>query len=57
MDIPFPINNSFPILPEGEWEGINAPITEDEIRRTLFVIRDLKAASLDGLHALFFQSP
>ena len=56
MDIPFPINNSFPILPEGEWEGINAPITEDEIRRTLFVIRDLKAASLDGLHALFFQS-
>ena len=36
-------------------ESLMAPYTEEEVRKALFSIGDLKAPGLDGLHAIFYK--
>jgi hypothetical protein len=37
------------------YDDLMKPYTKEQVKRTLFSIRDMKAHGSDGLHALFFK--
>ncbi|KAA3487341.1 reverse transcriptase [Gossypium australe] len=49
-------NNDFPCLNSSEITFLEAPISNEEIKRALFDMAPLKAPGSDGYHALFFQT-
>ncbi|KAE8669532.1 hypothetical protein F3Y22_tig00112231pilonHSYRG00220 [Hibiscus syriacus] len=52
----FPIYGSFSKLSEVDARGLDALVTNEDVKAALFDINPLKAPEKDGLHTLFFQS-
>ena len=50
------VPNYFPILDATNLNCAVDPILEKEIKRVVFSMKCLKAPSIDGLHAIFYQS-
>lgn len=46
----------FPKLPESTLAALQTEISLDEVKSALFEMKPLKAPSIDGIHALFYQS-
>lgn len=44
-----------PVVTQQMNEELIRPITDEEVRATLFEMNPLKAAGLDGFHAFFYQ--
>ncbi|KAG8473137.1 hypothetical protein CXB51_035140 [Gossypium anomalum] len=59
-EIPTPMSaaplNIFPRISDQNFDFLNKPILNDEIKKALFDMAPLKAPGSDGYHAFFFQS-
>lgn len=53
---PFPLRNKFPLFTRETFSDIQRVASNEEVREAVFSMRAMKAAGLDGLNALFFQS-
>ncbi|KAH9735402.1 putative ribonuclease H protein [Citrus sinensis] len=52
----YPITGYYPTIDNACVPSLNAPVFDDEIKHTIFSMKPLKAPSVDGLHAIFYQS-
>ena len=57
MPASFSFASSFPSVSLMDWDLVQAPLIEGEIKKTHFFYWGLKAFGLDGLHAHFFFFP
>lgn len=51
----FATKHSWPTVTGEDWEVLQRPLTNDEIRRAIFSIGSFKAPGEDGFQAIFFQ--
>ncbi|KAF7827191.1 ribonuclease H [Senna tora] len=56
IDVPFPLTNCFLALSDSSLNRIQAPISDEEVKRAVFSIGAFKAPGPDGFQAIFFHS-
>ena len=50
------VSNFFPAFNANYLDCVTDPIVDEEIKKGIFSIKPLKAPSIDGFHAIFYQS-